>query len=187
MMQDASIDELFSGGAEEPAVRPPSKSRTVVIRTVLVSGCLTGLLWAALRIGGLATPIPFLFLIAFAVVLLLTFASGVRPPRPPRTAGRHVNTDDLAADGLLHVVKRWQNRLDWCHADAAAFNRKIQPQLLELVDERLRQRHGVVRTREPQLAARIVGEPLTTFLTTPVRRPPSPRELALLIDQMEKI
>jgi hypothetical protein len=187
MSVDSSIDELFSGGVEEPRRhRGSSRARTVGIRTGLIASCLTGVLWLLLRTQEATAPIPFLFLISLVIVLVFTWANGVRPPLAPRAAGRR-HVEDYTPDGLTHVVRRWQNRLDWCHADAGAFTRKIQPQLAEIVDERLRQRHGIIRAKEPHRAARIVGEPLWTFLTTPVRRPPSPRELAYLIDQMEKI
>ncbi|MBB5870375.1 hypothetical protein F4553_003754 [Allocatelliglobosispora scoriae] len=191
MSQDAnsSIDDLFSGGggADDPAARPASKTRVVAIRTLLLAACLAGFAWAGLTMSGYAVPVPFLFLVALVLVLLGTYASGVRPPPPPRAAGRHGPLDDVVTDGVVHVMKRWQTRLDWCQTDAGAFSRKIQPQLAEIIDERLRQRHGIIRSTEPHRAARVVGEPLWTFLTTPVKRPPSPRELANLIDQMEKI
>lgn len=187
MSADSSIDELFSGGTDEAVARPPSRTRVVALRTVLLAAGLTGFAWAGLTVSNLAAPAPFLFLVSLVIVLLFTYAAGVRPPLPSRAAGRHASPEELAPDGLLHVVKRWQNRLDWCHTDGAAFTRKIQPQLAEIVDERLRQRHGIIRSKEPHRAAPIVGEPLWGFLSNPVRRPPSPRELAYLIDQMEKI
>ncbi|MFD0594521.1 hypothetical protein ACFQZ4_20545 [Catellatospora coxensis] len=56
-----------------------------------------------------------------------------------------------------------------------------------MVDERLRQRHGVNRATEPERARRLLGDPLWTLLTVPAKRPPSPRELDVIVNALEKL
>jgi hypothetical protein len=56
-----------------------------------------------------------------------------------------------------------------------------------VVDERLRQRHGVDRAADPMRAKVVLGDPLWTFLTVPSRRPPQPRELEQIVTALEKL
>ncbi|NUO58404.1 MAG: hypothetical protein HOV78_17190 [Hamadaea sp.] len=186
-MSQSSIDELL-GGAYEDDERPQRSGRpaSAYAKALVAVLALTAVGVAALRTAKLDAPAWFIFLVSCALVLVYITLRGVRPPLPPRAAGRR-HLPDTAPDGLRHAVKRWEARLDWCHADAGAFNRKVIPALGEVVDERLRQRHGITRESNPVRARNIVGEPLWSFLSTPVRRPPAPRELANLIAWMERI
>ncbi|WP_460913745.1 hypothetical protein [Plantactinospora veratri] len=59
--------------------------------------------------------------------------------------------------------------------------------LAELVDELLRQRHGVTRASDPERARGLLGEPLWNFLDTPPKRTPAPRDLAAIVAQLEKL
>ncbi|MEV6965640.1 hypothetical protein AB0M47_11025 [Hamadaea sp. NPDC051192] len=186
-MSQSSIDELL-GGAYEDEERPQRSGRPVAAYAKAFGAALalTFVGVAALRTAKLDAPAWFIFLVSCALVLVYIAVRQVRPPLPSRAAGRR-HLPDSTPDGLRHAVKRWEARLDWCHADASAFNRKVIPALGEIVDERLRQRHGITRESDPARARNIVGEPLWTFLSAPVRRPPAPRELANLIAWMERI
>ena len=92
-------------------------------------------------------------------------------------------------DGLVTATSRWDNRLSWVktHHDKGQFARTVQPRLVEIVDERLRVRHGVVRAADPAAARAVLGEQLWTFVTTPVPKNPTPREVAGLISLMERL
>ncbi|NUT33044.1 MAG: hypothetical protein HOV79_08220 [Hamadaea sp.] len=181
----ASIDDLLGGAADEEAPRA-ERSQAPYLKGLLATGALSVVVYAALGIAKLSAPIWFVVLVCGALVAVFAAVRRVRPPLPSRAAGRR-HLPEVAPDGLRHAVKRWEARLEWCHADAGAFNRKILPALAEVVDERLRQRHGITRSSDPARARTLVGEPLWTFLSTPVRRPPGPREMANLIAWMERI
>jgi hypothetical protein len=71
--------------------------------------------------------------------------------------------------------------------DPHQFARTIQPRLIQLIDERLRLRHGIVRSVDPARARAVLGDPLWTFMTTPVRAQVTPADLTALIRQMEGI
>ena len=58
---------------------------------------------------------------------------------------------------------------------------------LLLADERLRQRHGISRTGDPRRARELMGERLWAFLYAPPARPPNPRELAAVVEDMERL
>jgi hypothetical protein len=182
----SSIDELLGGAYEEDAPRRSGRSSAPYVKAFLAALALTFVGLAALRIGKLDAPAWFVFLVSCALIAIFRAVRRVRPPLPSRAAGRR-HLPDAPPDGLRHAVKRWEVRLEWCHADTDAFNRKVLPALGEVVDERLRQRHGVTRASDPVRARQLVGEPLWTFLSGPVRRPPAQRELADLIAWMERI
>ena len=97
--------------------------------------------------------------------------------------------DAATRDGLVTATTRWDNRLSWVRLqnDKGQFARSVQPRLIELVDERLRVRHGVVRVADPVRARALLGEQLWAFVTTPVPKNPTPRELAGLITLMEAL
>jgi hypothetical protein len=174
--------------AQEEAADPSagSDSSRMVVRGAIATGLLAAAGFLGLRFAKLAAPIWFLVLVAAAIVIVYQAVRRLRPPLRPRAAWRR-HAADPPPDGLRNAVKRWETRLDWCHADVNAFNRKVLPSLGEIVDERLRQRHGITRDSDPARARAVVGEQLWTFLSGPVRRPPTPRELAGLIAWMERI
>ncbi len=63
----------------------------------------------------------------------------------------------------------------------------MQPLIADLVDERLRQRHGLTRDGDPERARALLGDPLWKLLEKPVKRTPAPRELAAIVAQLEKL
>jgi hypothetical protein len=184
----ASIDELLGSPSADEPPRPSASgdSSRLIAKGLFAAALLTAVGMAVLKAARLAAPLWFVFAVACALVAVVIAVGRVRPPLPARAAGRH-HAHDAPADGLRHAVRRWESRLDSCHGDTAAFHRKVLPALGELVDERLRQRHGITRAGDPARARALLGESLWTFLAGPVRRPPDPRELANLIAWMERI
>ena len=183
-----SIDELLRGAAEdEPA--EARRDRTVardLIKYAFMAACLMAVIYFGLRVAKLTAPLWFLYAVSCAMIAVYASVRRVRPPLPARAAWRR-HSAEAPPDGLRGVVKRWETRLEWCYADNSAYNRKVLPLLGEIVDERLRQRHGITRDSDPDRARKLIGEPLWTFLVAPGRRPPAPRELANLIAWMERI
>lgn len=186
-----SLEDLFSGDPDAP-VSPRDRPGFVrVISLLAYSAILTTLVYFGLRAFDLATPVLVLLLAALVLVGSWRLAARVRPPLASRHAGRFgarfAEEREHIPDGLMLAISRWDTMMDWSHTDAARFNRKVLPRLAEVVDERLRQRHGIDRATDPQRARGALGDPLWTFVTMPSRRPPHPRELEQIVSALEKL
>ncbi|MEU8263559.1 hypothetical protein AB0C02_23400 [Micromonospora sp. NPDC048999] len=187
-----SIDDLLSSeeaARERPEARP-GRLRWVP-RTLAATVAAVVVVVAGLRTVSLQVP---LWIIVAGVLALLTVrrvTAALSPPPPPRAggppAGEEPGAWNWAARDALRGFNGWQRPLDWCGGDRERFNTRILPRLGELADERLRQKHGVTRESDPARARALLGEPLCTFLDTPSRRPPSPRDLAAIVAQLEKL
>ena len=57
----------------------------------------------------------------------------------------------------------------------------------DLVDERLRQRHGITRASDPRRARTLLGEHVWNLTSAPVARVPSPRDVHQLVQRMESL
>lgn len=189
----ASIDDLLSSptdGAEQP-IRPPRPPRPRKLRAlslVAFAAAWTTLGFLALRVKGLSMPLPLLFAVALTFMIVWRLARGLKPVHRSRQAGRFQPEDRAdIEDGLHAVITRWEKLLDWSHTDVDRYHRKVHPRLAELVDERLRQRHGISRAADPHRARTLLGDPLWTFLTVPARRPPPPRELDVIVNALERL
>lgn len=190
-----SIQELLRH--EEEPLPEERRSRSTVwwaIKAMLYAAGLAGLIVLTMRLAGVAVPYLLAFTAILALFVLRRLVRLVRAPQPARAAMVHRQpaADDgtyhwAAADGLRSAVGRWETRLEWGHDSAERFARSIQPRLAEIVDERLRMRHGISRTADPAAAHAVLGEPLWTFLTTPVTKPPAPREVAAVLARMEEL
>lgn len=187
----ASIDDLLTF-EEEPASAPETRRGgwlRAVPRTVLVAGAATAVLVAVLRAVGFTVSLPVL--VAGVLALLAVRAVTRRlapPPSPP--CGPRVSRDEERGpgrDALRAAVNGWEVPLDWSTTQPERFSRVVLPRIAELADERLRQRHGVTRESDPARARAILGDRLWAFLATPGRRPPSPRDLAAIVAELEKI
>lgn len=188
MTEPGSIDDLFSGGADTTADRGHGRTWHVRALSLLAWGAVVAALaFVALRLVELTAPVPVLLAASVALVLIWRLSKRLRPPPAPRQAGRHHEEKVTVQDGLRLAIARWDTLLDWSHSDARRFNRKVVPRIAEVVDERLRQRHGITRTGDPQRARQIIGDPLWTLLTEPSRRAPHPSELDQLVTALEKI
>jgi hypothetical protein len=186
-----SLDDLFSGDPDAP-VSPRDRPGFVrVISLFAYSAILTMLIYVALRAFELETPLVVLMLAAMALMATFRLAKRVNPPLASRNANRFgarfAEEREHIPDGLMQAIARWDTMMDWSHTDASRFNRKVLPRLAEVVDERLRQRHGIDRATDPVRAKAKLGDPLWTFVTTPARRPPHPRELEQIVSALEKI
>jgi hypothetical protein len=191
---NTSLNELLRHDDETPADRRPPVGG-VVVKTVLGAAALAALAELALRVTGLSVPFALAFTGSLALLVLRRLIRLVAAPPPPRAAHarRSSNLDDEASyhwgavDGLRSAVSRWESRLEWGHDSGERFSRTVQPRLAEVVDERLRQRHGISRTADPDAARALLGEPLWTFLHRPVGKAPAPRELAAFVARMEEL
>jgi hypothetical protein len=191
-----TLDELLKYEDDEPAPHrapaPPSRYRWL-LRPVLIAliGALVG--GFILRLLGAAVPFSLIFMILLAVQLLHRALRWVDPQPVPLGLRRPLafagDEDSSPADGMQLAVARWDTRLSWVRMqhDPHQFARTVQPRLVQLVDERLRLRHGVVRSADPARARAVLGDPLWAFVTTPVRMDVTPADVAALIRQMEEL
>jgi hypothetical protein len=186
-----ALDDLLAYD-EEPPARPRRRRRVSVgtaVTDLLVAAALTALIVMGLRAAELSMPVAVVFAVVLALRLLLRVV-GSLPLAPAVHRERPVdpNAPEVPPDGLYTASSRWQNRLDAGWREAARFESVVLPHLVEIVDERLRQRHGVSRDADPVRARALVGEPLWTFLRATGRTAgPSPRELAEMVALMEQV
>ncbi|MFC4148313.1 hypothetical protein ACFO0M_18835 [Micromonospora mangrovi] len=190
-----SIEDLLSF-EEEPA-GPAAESRggrlRAVLRTLAVTAAVVVVLIVGLRAVGLKLSIWIIVAAVLAVLAVRRVTRALAPPPPPRAGGRAPAGEEPGAwnwsarDALRAAINGWERPLDRCAGNRERFTERVLPRIGELADERLRQRHGITRESDPARARTLLGEPLWSFLDTPPRRPPSPRDLAVIVAELEKL
>ena len=195
----ATLDELLDAGDEPESESGQARSDGVwwwLLKAALWSALLAFPIWALARTAGFGMP----YLLVAMLLLELRIMRGLLrwiearplPETLVRSSTELVSADQAEAssrDGMVAATRRWETRLSFVrlHGDRSQFARSVQPKLVELIDERLRLRHGVVRAAEPERARALLGEPLWRFATVPIRKNPSLRDLTELIRLMEDI
>jgi hypothetical protein len=194
---DTSIDDLLRHD-EEP---PPPPKRVVTTgagwwtRTLLMAAGLAAVAVFGMRMAGLTLAIPLAFAGCLALLLLRRVVALVAPPPLAKMGLRRVVGEENGSynwrnsqDALRVAVHRWEVPLGWSRReDLDRYLRTVPKMLRELADERLRQRHGLTIASDPKSARVLLGEELWTLLTTRVKRPVAPRELAASVSRLEKL
>ncbi|WP_410809776.1 hypothetical protein [Micromonospora sp. 067-2] len=195
MSGSTSIDDLLAFD-EEPAPSGPRPRRGgagLVLRSLAIAAALVAVLVAVLRAVGLKVSLPVLIAGVLAVLVVRRVTALLAPPPPPRSGGRVARGEEDgsynwgARDALRTAINRWELPLDWSTTHPERFSRVILPRIAELADERMRLEHGVTRESDPARARVLLGDRLWTFLESPPRRPPSPRDLAVIVAELEKV
>jgi hypothetical protein len=194
---DSHLDELLryeDSGAELVDVAETRPWRLRAVGYVLAISAVT---YTLTRAGGLAVPFTLILAVVTAGILVrravrlvheplwLRAADLVRPPGGRRRI--ELSGWYEGDDGMVAAVRRWDRRLDWGSTDPDRFNHTVPPRIGELVDERLRQRHSLTRTSDPARARALLGEEIWAFLHKPATHVPTPREIAAVVTQMEKL
>jgi hypothetical protein len=189
------IDD-FTWVVDDPAGidgRPPRSAFTSwLLRATGFALLVAGGIWALAHLAGFAVPYVLLVAVLLAGAGLRRILGDLRPPPlrfvtdAPLVARAAVIPGELS-DGLELATIRWDNRLSFGERDAGRFASSIRPRITELVDERLRQRHGLTRASDPARARELLGEPLWELLHAPSVRNPSPRQLAAIIAKVEEL
>jgi hypothetical protein len=190
-----SIDDLLSFEEEAPprTVQPRGGRVRPVLRFLAVAAAVVAVVLAGLRAVGLQVSIAVIVAGVLALLAVRRVTTALAPPPPPRAGGRApVGEEDGSyhwgtRDALRTAINGWERPLDWSGGNRQRFTERILPRIGELADERLRQRHGLTRESDPGRARTLLGEPLWRFLSTPSRRPPSPRDLAAIVAELEKL
>ncbi|MEV0727835.1 hypothetical protein [Polymorphospora sp. NPDC050346] len=188
-MTGASIDDLLQHEEEPPPrLRRDRSGLRLWLRTVAIAAACTAVTLFGLRLFGFAVPMVAVFAGFLALLVLRQVTARLAPPAPVRPLLRE---DDgaynwSAQDALQTAVGRWETVLARAQNDPERFNQVVLPALGELVDERLRQRHGFTRATDPERARALLTDPLWKLLTTPARRKPRPADIAAAVAQLEK-
>ncbi|MDI5937261.1 MULTISPECIES: hypothetical protein [unclassified Micromonospora] len=190
-----SIDDLLGSAEEEPAQERATRGGRVggALKTLAIAGALTAVVVAGLRAVGLQLSLWVVVAGVLALLAVRRVTAALAPLPPPRSGARIPAGEEdghyhwAARDALRAAINGWERPLDWSSGNPQRFAERILPRLGELADERLRQRHGVTRESDPARARALLGDRLSTFLDTPPRRTPSPRDLAAIVAELEKI
>jgi len=196
-----TLDDLLGYDEPEPEPELPDRSGADatwwwLLKTALLAAVVAAPVWGILRMVGLDVPYPLLLMIGLVGRTLRSLLRWIAPRALPPTLTRpsvELISEDQAAgtaqDGLYLATARWDTRLSWTkvHGDKTQFARTVQPKIVEIVDERLWLRHGISRAGDPARARALLGEQLWGFVTEPVPRNLTPREVAGLIALMEAV
>ncbi len=187
----SSLDDLLEYD-DNPAPRRRGTARVSWLTgAVIGSVILTVVLYFGLRFAvRIDVPVVLLFVFVFACLVLRRILSSIQvaPPVPTSVPGHDGTQFDWdTPDGMYVASGRWATRLGASSREADRFTAIVTPPLTELVDERLRLRHGVDRRLEPERARQMIGEPLWTFLHGELRDNPSPHEMAAIVAAIESL
>ncbi|MBY8872114.1 hypothetical protein K7640_09710 [Micromonospora sp. PLK6-60] len=190
-----SIEDLLSFEEEPPpgAAEPGGGWARAVLRTLAATVAIVVVVVAGLRLVGLQISLLAVVVAALALLAVRRVTRALAPSPPPPGGTRAIGGEEDghynfgARDALRTAIRRWEVPLDWSATRPERFANTVLPRLAELADERLRQRHGVTREADPDRARALLGDRLWTFLDRPPRRPPSPRDLAAIVAELEKI
>lgn len=188
-----SLDELLERG--EQAARPGRTAGSALrrqLRWAVKAVPAAAALGAALTVVMLMLGFELWYPVAAAAILaglvLHRRVAGLAAPRPvPQVGSLERDPDRPDPDGLVPALLQWHARLRWDRAGRCRSGRTLQPSLAELVDERLRQRHGFTRTSDPDRARALLGERLWWYLASPPARNLAPRDLAALLTVVEEL
>lgn len=165
-----------------------------VVGSALAGGALGFAVWGVLHASSVTAEPAFLVAIGVTAALVVALVSASRTSTKPAEESA---VDDHAGGRTVLAVTEiimLEHRLAWGSIDAERYETRVRPLLVDLVAERLRIRHGVDHTREPDRARSIVGDRLWQLMTGPARTPrlrsgapPSQRALARIITEIERI
>ncbi|MFV2101724.1 hypothetical protein [Micromonospora sp. LOL_024] len=198
-MSSTSIDDLLRFEEDRP-VQPvqPEQVHGGRLRTVVgvlaVAAAVTAVAVAGLRVVGLRVSLLVLVAAVLTLLVIRRIVTSLAPPPKstlPGSRSRSGEEDGMynwdARDALRTAINGWELPLEWSRTRSDRFSHVVLPRLVELADERMRLKHGVTRESDPARAQVLLGDRLWTFLETPPRRTPSPRHLAAIVAELEKI
>ncbi len=194
------LDDLLDVGEPEPEPQPrrgvTNRGRWL-IRALLIAAAGTFFIELFVQIiAAQRVSYFFVFFGLLALQVLLAVLAWTRNPQLPETLRFGIASSQQAGqapgrDGLALATQKWSRNMAFfglqLGRDGEQFARTLQPRIALLVEERLRLRHGITTKSDPQRAREILGEPLWAMVTIRAKRPPSGRELAALVKQMEAV
>lgn len=211
--QVVGLDELFDVGRSAPRpdprpVRRPSRPFDLRwwVRRLFVAVALTSVGYGVLYVVGYSVSYLLVLLSIVAIQVMrealaqvhaddlppAVTGAGLEPVRPPKERpGRPVRRELRDAvprgDGILLAVAKWDDRFVWGERDPGRFAAVVVPRFTDLVDARLRQRHGITLAGAPEQARKLVGEELWQLLHYTPSRVPSPQDIASIVAKVEAL
>ncbi|MFG2038295.1 hypothetical protein [Dactylosporangium sp. NPDC048998] len=211
--QVVGLDELFEGGRaaqrrDPRPVRRPSRpfDWRWWVRRLFVAVALTSVGYGVLWVASYRVSYPLVLLSIVAVqvmrqVLMQVHADdlpaavtgvGLDPVREPpersdRSPRRELRDSIPSGDGIRLAVAKWDDRFVWGERDPGRFAAVVVPRFTDLVDARLRQRHGITLAGAPEQARRLVGEEIWQLLHYTPSRVPSPQDIASIVAKVEAL
>jgi len=187
-----SIDDLLRF-EDEP---PPKRRRQATglgwwLRTLLVAAAAAAVTVFGLRLVGYEVSIP-LCVAGYLALLVLRRVTGSLAPPPGRKGVRSRGGEEdgmydfTERDALRPAVARWERLLARAAADPGSA-RATHTTMVELADERLRQRHSLTRDSDPARAKALLGDALWGYLSTPPTRNLAPRDAAAYVQSLERL
>jgi hypothetical protein len=194
---NARLDDLLRSDDNVPT-KPPVPAREAWIgRAALQTFIASAVAYTGLQALNLEPPYPLILAVCAGAVLIRQAVRLTAEPDWQRTSEvvrpvnmRHPIEGGLfsSGDGMLDAVRGWDRRLDWGATGPQRFHHAVVPRLRDVADERLRQRHGVTMATDPERARDILGEHIWGVLTGPAPdRPPTPKEVAVWVERLEKL
>jgi hypothetical protein len=198
------LDELFEvAPAPRERLKPDAFTRRWWVRTGFIALGLAAALFVVLYVVRLLIPFPLIVVTVLAILVLRAAlrqvseeplptevtGAGIEPLKPDEFSGplEGLRYSVAATDGLRFAISRWDDRLVWGDRDASRFASIVVPRIGELVDERLRQQHGLTRTSNPARARALLGDEVWAFLHAPLSHGYGPRDIASIIAKVEAL
>ena len=199
------LDDLFNDAPPAPKPKPKAAVFTLRwwLRTALIAVGLSAALFAVLYMLRLLVPFPLIAVTVLAILVLRAAlrvvadeplptevtGAGIEPLKPDEFDGplAGLRYSVAATDGLRFAISRWDDRLVWGDRDASRFASIVVPRIGELVDERLRQKHGITRASNPARARELLGDQAWAFLHAPLSHGYGPRDVASIVAKVEAL
>lgn len=194
---NARLDDLLRYEDTPAGPAAPGPAPSWLPRAALHTFIASALVYTTLHIFNLAPPYALIIAVCAGAVLTRRAIALTAEPDRQRTHDivrahgpvRRIEPGGwyTTGDGMAEAVRRWDRRLDWGATAVERFEHTVSGRLGDLVDERLRQRHGISRASDPGRARALLGEEVWTLLDGPLDHVPGPREVAALAKRMESL
>jgi hypothetical protein len=193
---NARLDDLLAFG-EPPEPDATSRPDPWIFRAVVHTLVSSVVVIMGFLVANFAPPYVLILVVCGSAVLVRRAvrlaaepaanrtADVVRPPRRARSADRG---GWLAyQDGMRDAVRRWDRRLEWGATGPERYRLSVSVRLAELVEERLRQRHGFTPHQDPHRARQLLGEQTWSLVYAPGEANPTTRDIAGVIARLEAL
>jgi hypothetical protein len=193
---DARLDDLLTFDEDAPRRRESAAEAPWRLRAAGQAFAISAVVYTLFRAFGWAPPYLLIAAVAVAGVLVRRAVSLVAESPRFRTRelvrvplrGRGIEPGWYEGeDGVVRAVRRWSRRLEWGSTAPERFSHTVSGRFREIVDERLRQRHGLTMASDPARARELLGEDAWTFLLEPARHIPTPRQVAEVVRRVESL
>ncbi len=193
---DARLDDLLGFADDTPERGESTEEPPWRLRAAFQVFAISAVVYTLFRAFGLAPPYLLIAAVAAGGVLVRRAVSVVAESPRFRTRelvratrrGRGIEPGWYEGeDGVMRAVRRWSRRLEWGATAPERFSHTVPGRFREIVDERLRQRHGLTMASDPARARQLLGEDAWTFLLEPARHIPTPRQVAEVVRRVESL